>query len=157
QEKFWTLDFISELKLRFETGLTGNMGTGAGIYSRLAADATNWGTGFLPQELKNLNLKWEETNTNNFGVNIGMLNNRFNIEADYYVRKTDNLILTAVVPWYMGTGGSPGGLQPPLMNIGAMKTKGWNVTLGGMIVNKPDFRWESNINLSHFDSRIESL
>lgn len=157
QEKFWTLDAISELKLRFEHGYTGNMGQGAGIYSRLGADATNWGTGFLPSELKNLNLKWEGTKTNNIGLNLGFLNNRLNFEADYYVRNTDNLILQAVVPWYMGTGGSPGGLAAPLMNIGAMKTKGWNITLGGTLVSNRDLRWDANLNISKFDSRIEKL
>ena len=157
QEKFWTLDFISELKLRFEHGFTGNMGSGAGIYSRLSADATTWGTGFLPSELKNLDLKWEGTRTNNIGINVGLLNNRFTIEADYYTRNTNNLILPAVVPWYMGTGGSPGGLQPPLMNIGVMETKGWNITLGGTIINKKDLRWDANLNLSQFDSRIREL
>ncbi|MFN4313101.1 MAG: SusC/RagA family TonB-linked outer membrane protein [Chitinophagaceae bacterium] len=157
QEKFWNIDFISELKLRFETGLTGNQGTGAGIYSRLSTDATPWGTGFLVSELKNLELGWEETKTNNFGLNVGLLNNRFNIEADYYIKNTDNLILNANVPWYMGTGGSPGGVNPPLVNTGALRTKGWNLTLGGTIINKRDFRWESNLNLSHFDTRVEAL
>src|SRR5690606_3818460 len=117
-------------KLRYETGLTGNQGTGADIYSRLSTDATPWGTGFLVSELKNLELGWEETRTNNYGINVGLLNNRITLEADYYVKNTDNLILNANIPWYMGTGGSPGGVAAPLVNTGALKTKGWNLTIG---------------------------
>ncbi len=157
QEDFFKSNFVSELKLRYETGLTGNQGTGAGIYSRLSTDATPWGTGFLVSELKNLELGWEETSTNNFGINVGLLNNRITLEADYYVKNTDNLILNANIPWYMGTGGSPGGVAAPLVNTGALKTKGWNLTIGASIINKRDFRWETNFNVSHFDSRVVSL
>ncbi|HKB43817.1 MAG TPA: SusC/RagA family TonB-linked outer membrane protein [Chitinophagaceae bacterium] len=48
QEKFFNVPFISELKIRYETGLTGNQGTGSGIYAPLNTGATPWGTGFLP-------------------------------------------------------------------------------------------------------------
>lgn len=157
QEKFFNVPFISELKVRYETGLTGNQGTGAGIYSRLRTDATPWGTGFLVEGLKNLNLAWEETKTNNVGINIGLLKNRFTIEADYYVKNTDNLILNANLPWYMGTGGSPGSLNPPLVNTGSLKTKGWNLTFTTTNIQTKDFKWESNLNLSHFKSEVLSL
>lgn len=157
QEKFFDVPFISELKVRYETGLTGNQGTGAGIYSRLRTDATPWGTGFLVEGLKNLNLAWEETKTNNVGINIGLLKNRFTIEADYYVKNTDNLILNANLPWYMGTGGSPGSLNPPLVNTGSLKTKGWNLTFTTTNIQTKDFKWESNLNLSHFKSEVLSL
>jgi TonB-dependent starch-binding outer membrane protein SusC len=157
QEKFFSVPFISELKVRFETGLTGNQGTGAGIYSRLRADATPWGTGFLVQDLKNLNLAWEETKTNNIGINIGLLKNRFTIEADYYKKNTDNLILNANLPWYMGTGGSPGSLNPPLVNTGSLETKGWNITFITTNIQTKDFKWESNLNFSHFKTKVISL
>lgn len=156
-EKFWNAHFINELKLRFETGLTGNMGTEAGIYSRMSTGATPWGTGFLPSELKNPQLQWEETRTNNFGLNIGLLNNRFAIEADYYVRDISNLILRASVPFYQGAGGVPGSVTPPLVNTGSMQTKGWNVTFTSTNINSTDFRWETNLNLSHFKSKVVSL
>ncbi|MGZ8508795.1 MAG: SusC/RagA family TonB-linked outer membrane protein, partial [Chitinophagaceae bacterium] len=157
QEKFFEVDFISELKLRFETGWNGNQGTGAGIYSRLRADASPWGTGFLVADLKNLNLGWEETNTNNVGINVGFLKNRITIEADVYKKNTDNLILNANLPWYMGTGGSPGSLNPPLVNTGSLETKGWNITINTTNIQTKDFKWESSLNLSHFKSKVVSL
>ncbi len=157
REKFFTVDFISELKLRFETGLTGNQGTGSGIYAPLNTGATPWGTGFLPSTFTNSKLGWEESKTNNVGLNLGLLNNRFTIEADYYVKKTDNLILGASLPWYMGTNGSPGSVGAPLVNAGSLKTKGWNVTLISTNINKKNFRWETNLNLSHFKTTVTSL
>lgn len=157
QEKFWNVDVINELKFRFETGLTGNQGTSAGIYSRMSTGASPWGTGFLLANLKNPNLQWEETRTNNFGLNIAFLNNRFTIEADYYERDISNLIMTASVPFYQGTGGVPGSLEPPLVNAGNMKTKGWNLTLTSTNINNGKLRWETNLNLSHFRSKVISL
>jgi TonB-linked SusC/RagA family outer membrane protein len=157
QEKFFKVPIISELKLRFETGLSGNQGSGAGIYSRLAPDATTWGTGFLVAELKNLDLKWEETNTNDVGINIGLLKNKFTVEADYYVKHTSNLILNALTGQYLGTGGSPGGMTAPLINSGSLQTKGWNITFTANIVNSKQFKWESNLNISHFKTTVETL
>jgi TonB-linked SusC/RagA family outer membrane protein len=157
QEKFWQGDVVNELKLRFETGLTGNMGSDPGIYSRMSTGASPWGTGFLPQELKNSALQWEETNGQNYGINIGFLNNRFTIEADYYVREISNLIMRASVPFYQGAGGVPGSLTPPLVNFGNMSTKGWNLTLTSVNISNGDFRWESNLNLSAFKSKVVRL
>jgi TonB-linked SusC/RagA family outer membrane protein len=157
QEKFFNVPVISELKVRYETGLTGNQGTGSGIYAPMVTDATTWGTGFLPGTFTNQDLQWEETNTQNVGLNVGLLKNKISIEADYYVKTTSNLILNANLPWYMGTNGSPGSIGAPLVNTGSIKTKGWSVTLLTTVVSKKDFRWESNLNLSHFKSTLISL
>lgn len=157
QEKFFQSDFISELKLRLETGLTGNQGTGSGIYAPMASGATIWGTGFLPSTFTNPELQWEETNTNNIGINLAILKNRFSVEADYYVKKTDNLILQASLPAYMGINDAIGAVGAPLVNTGSLKTTGWNLTLNAIIIDKKDFRWESNLNLSHFKTLVTSL
>src|SRR6186997_1898023 len=157
KEKFFDVEFISELKLRLESGLTGNEGTGSGIYAPLATGATPWGTGFLPSTFTNSKLGWEETKTNNIGLNVGLLKNRFNIEADYYVKETDNLILGASLPWYMGTNGSPGSVGAPLVNAGSLETKGWGITFNTTNISNKDFKWETNLNLSHFDTKVTSL
>ncbi|MBD0284201.1 MAG: TonB-dependent receptor [Flavisolibacter sp.] len=155
-EKFFNVPAISDLKLRYEVGLTGNQGTGSGIYASMNNYPTTWGTGFLPSTFTNPLLQWEETKTNNAGLNLGLLNNRFTVEADYYVKNTKNLILNAVLPWYMGTNGV-GSVGAPLVNAGALNTKGWNVTFVTTNINTKDFRWESNLNLSHFKTTVDQL
>lgn len=157
QEKFFVVPWISELKLRYETGLTGNQGTGSGIYAPLATGATPWGTGFLPSTFTNPKLKWEETNTNNFGLNLGLLNNRISIDANYYERKTDNLIMTASLPWYMGTNASPGSVGAPLVNAGSLNTKGWDFTINATVLRNNNFTWQTNLNLSHYKTIITGL
>ncbi len=157
REKFFDVPFISELKLRYETGLTGNQGTGSGIYAPLSTGATPWGTGFLPSTFTNSKLAWEETKTNNVGMNMGVLNNRFTIEADYYIKHTNNLIMGASLPWYMGTNGSPGSVGAPLVNAGSLQTKGWNFTIVSTNIDTKNFKWESNLNFSHFKTTVTSL
>lgn len=157
QEDFFKIGAISELKLRYETGLTGNQGTGSGIYAPMATGATQWGTGFLPSTFTNPDLGWEQTLTNNFGFNLGLFGNRITLEADYYIKKTDDLILNASLPWYMGTNGSPGSVGAPLVNTGSLKTNGWAFTLNTVNIANKNFKWESNLNISQFKSKIISL
>lgn len=156
QEKFFNVPFISELKLRYELGATGNQGGGAGIYSPLVTSPTPTGTGFLPGVYANPGLQWENTITNNFGFNIGLADNRFNIEFDYYFRRTDNLLLVNPLPWYMGTNGT-GAVSSPTVNIGSMQNNGWNVTLNTINVNNKNFKWESSFNISSFVTRINEF
>jgi TonB-linked SusC/RagA family outer membrane protein len=155
-EKFFDVNFISDLKLRYEFGYTGNQGTGSGVYASMNTYATPWGTGFLPSTFTNPLLQWEETKTNNIGLNVGFLKNRFTFEADYYNKKTDNLILNAVLPWYMGTNGV-GSVGAPLVNAGALGTKGWAFTINSTNISNKDFRWETSLNLSHFKTIVDQL
>jgi TonB-dependent starch-binding outer membrane protein SusC len=157
REKFFNIPAISEFKLRFETGTTGNMGTGSGVYAGLSNGATPWGPGFIPSRYTNPELQWEATKTNNFGLNLGLIKNRFNIEADYYVKNTDELIMVASLYWLMGTNNSPGSTAAPYVNAGSLKTKGWNLTFNTVNIESKNFRWESNLNLSHFNTTITKL
>ncbi len=143
--------------MRYEVGLTGNQGTGSGIYAPLNTGATPWGTGFLPSTFTNPKLQWEETNTNNIGINVGLLKNRITIEGDYFVKNTSNLIMQASLPWYMGTNGSPGSVGAPLVNTGSLQTKGWGLTIISTNVQTKNFRWESNLNISQFKTIVTSL
>ncbi|MBC7947343.1 MAG: TonB-dependent receptor [Chitinophagaceae bacterium] len=156
QEEFFKVPFISELKLRFETGLTGNQGGGTGIYSPLASGISGLGNGFLPARYGNPELQWEETKTDNVGINVGMLKNRINVEFDYYIKNTNNLLMDNPLPFYMGTSGQ-GAVGNPRVNIGELQTKGWGLTINTTNVAKPDFRWETNLNLSSFRTEIEKF
>ena len=43
-------------------------------------------------------LRWEKTAQTDIGLELGLLNNRINIEADYYYRLTTDMLLDAPVP-----------------------------------------------------------
>jgi len=156
KEDFFNVPAISELKLRFETGLTGNQGGGGYIYSPMGAGPTPTGTGFLPNRYSNPGLQWEETLTNNIGINIAFLNNKIQLEADYYVKNTDNLLLENPLPWYMGSIGQ-GAVGAPMVNIGSLSNKGWGITLNTTNITRPNFVWSSNLNISGFKTKIKEF
>src|SRR4029079_9804756 len=127
-----------------------------GIYSPLTTGPTDLGTGFLPTRYGNPALQWEETKTTNGGINLGLLKNRVTIEADYYIKNTNNLIMDNPLPWYMGTSGI-GAVGNPSVNIGALQTKGWGFTINTVNVINKDFRWETNLNMSAFKTTIKKF
>lgn len=156
EEAFFNVSFINDLRLRFETGLTGNQGGGGAIYGTLAASPSEWGTSFRPDRYPNPDYGWEETQTNNFGINLGLFQNRVQIEADYYVKNTDNLILVNQLPWYMGTQGQ-GNIQAPTVNIGSLENRGWTFSINTVNIDNGRFSWESNFNVSQFETTLQSL
>ena len=153
KESFYHVSFMNELKLRLETGTTGNQGSSGGIYSPMFTGATQWGTGFLPSRYSNPGLKWESTKTDNVGMNVGFIKNRIQLEFDYYKKSTNNLLMGNPEPEYMGTSGN-GGASAPVVNIGAMENKGWSFTLITTNISTKNFRWESNFNISGFKTKI---
>lgn len=152
QEKFFKVPFISELKLRLESGIVGNQGYGS-AFSPLSTGATPTGTGFLVGRIPNPGKGWEQTFSNNIGLNVGLFNNRISAEFDYYIKKTTDLILDAPLPWYMGTNGT-GAAQPPIVNLGDMQTKGWSFSINTTNIARKNFKWESNFNISAFKTEV---
>ncbi|MBN7810655.1 TonB-dependent receptor [Algoriphagus sp. H41] len=149
--------WMDELKLRFETGLTGNQGNANAIFAPLSSPSipTPWGGGFLVSRFGNPSLKWEETSTINFGFNLNMFNNRVQVEADYYVKKTDNLLLPNPLPWYMGTS-AEGSIGTPTVNIGALENRGYGITINTVNIDNraSGFSWTSNFNFSGFKTEV---
>nr|WKN40110.1 TonB-dependent receptor [Tunicatimonas sp. TK19036] len=144
---------ISELKLRFETGLTGNQGSGAYIYAPLRPVSTVWGPGFNAERYGNANLQWEETLTNNIGFNLSLFESRIQLEGDFYVKETNNLLLDNPLPDYMGTA-AEGSIGSPRVNIGALENRGYALTLNTINVDRGSFSWRTNFNISGFKTKI---
>ncbi|GGZ31260.1 SusC/RagA family TonB-linked outer membrane protein [Echinicola pacifica] len=151
------IEQIDELKIRLETGLTGNQGSANAIYAPLSSPSvpTPWGGGFLVTRYGNPELAWEETQTYNLGFNLNMFNNRLQIEGDIYKKVTDNLLLPNPLPWYMGTEGE-GSIGTPTVNIGALENSGYAFTINTINIDNraSTFRWTSNFNFSGFKTEV---
>lgn len=145
-------DVISDLKLRAEYGSTGNSGTG-GQYSVLRSVTTPMGAGFRTGQYGNADIRWESTQTQNIGLNLGLLKDKIQLEVDYYIRKTDNLLMPNPLPAYMGTKGE-GAIDAPIVNIGAMENRGFGITLNTTNINRNGLTWKTNFNISSFKTKI---
>jgi TonB-dependent starch-binding outer membrane protein SusC len=149
---FANVEPINELKIRYETGLTGNQGNG-GIYGPLSSVTTPYGTGFLLGKYPNDNLQWEETLTHNVGLNISFFENRIQLEADFFLKKTDNLLMNNPLPAYMAVEGE-GAISPPTVNIGAMENRGYAISMKTINMDRNGFKWETGFNVSGFKTEV---
>jgi len=160
-EKFMkNVRFINDLKLRAEYGISGNAGQGGAIYSNLYAASTVWGTGFLPGNFPNPNLKWEQDQSTNLGLDFHMFNNRVEFIADAYVKNISNLILSASGPSYLGgylSGGYGGQLSWPVENYGGMQNRGIGFTVNTVDVSTKDFQWKTGFNFSIDRNKVTKL
>jgi len=153
---------ISELKLRAGWGITGLNGAVLGATPWLASVSAN--SAYYPfgnnltggpassiQSLGNKDLSWETTKQTNIGVDMGLLNNAFTLSAEYYQRRTDNLILAVPLPPSMGYLNSS-----VITNAGSMSNNGVELQLGYNQRNGA-FQWNVSGLISFVTNEVHSL
>lgn len=157
KEAFFKSNVISELRLRLGWGQTGNeLIQTTDVLNLLRnnpwiPDGLTPTTAILPAtRLANPNLKWETTNQKNIGLDMGFLNDRFNVTVEYYIKNTKNLLLARKVPAYTGR-------TDQEVNAGQVDNKGFEVSFSGKIIQNRNFSWVSNFNFSRNKNRVVSL
>lgn len=120
---------FSNLKLRASWGRLGN--TTSGYYDWQASYGSvnysfdgNVYDGLRQTKIANSRLHWEEVTSSDIGLDVGLLNNRLTLEADYYYRITKGILATPSIYLTMGT------LSPPTTNTSDMSNKGIDFTVG---------------------------
>ena len=147
------VEAINSLKLRLGWGVVGNQWAGSYAYGvTMASAASIWGTGFYAGNYPNRELKWEETNSFNVGLDLALFNNRIEFIADAYYKKTDNLLMQASLPTYVS-----GLIRAPWVNAGAMTNKGVEFTLNTHNIQTRDFTWTSGLTFSINHNEVTKL
>ncbi|TGD80776.1 SusC/RagA family TonB-linked outer membrane protein [Hymenobacter wooponensis] len=148
---------ISDLKLRFGYGRTGNSGPDFGNYVSQTLLSTNSYVisgnrinGIRLGTLGNPTLRWETADQFDLGLNVGLLQNRVTFEGDVYQRTTKDLLLQAPVPRSSGYGSYPS-------NIGSVRNRGLELALNTVNVQTTDFTWSTTFNISFLQNRILAL
>ena len=144
------VEALSFLKLRGSFGLTGNSNVGnfpsRGLYGGTGYAGTS---GLVPSQTPNPDLKWERTAQYNFGLDFALFNDRVGGEIDYYVKKTDDLLLNVNVP-------ATTGYTSQLRNVGELENKGFE-----FVINTQNtvgvFRWSSSFNIAFNDNKVTNL
>jgi len=144
---------ISDLKLRASIGWTGNQ-NGIGNYAARGL----WGGGYnyqdnpgiYPVQLANPNLKWETTRQANIGLNVGVLNNRLNVELNAYSKYTYDLLLQ--VPLAQSSG-----FASIYQNNGEISNRGLELAINSANIVKGGFQWNTAFNIATNINRIEKL
>ena len=122
--------FIDNLKVRASWGRLGNQNISgiAGDYPYLVVVTQNNGTsynlggqlvpGAAVTAIVDEDISWEETESTDIGVEVGVLNNRLSLEFDYFTRNTSDILVRLPVPQILG------GLSAPVQNVGEMRNNG---------------------------------
>lgn len=148
---------LTNLKLRMGYGQVGNSNVTQFAYAAmLNPTPTNWGVGQLTSRVPNENLEWETTDSYNIGVDLGLFDNRIELIADAYYKKTKNLLLEMSLPSYLGSQGQ-GAASAPWANMGSIENKGFEFTLNTVNIQKRDFMWRSSVVFSLNRNKILSL
>jgi iron complex outermembrane receptor protein len=157
---FKSVNVISELKLRFGWGSTGNQ-DGIDYYSYLpyyaqsnSAAQYQFGStfySFLRPSAYDRTRKWETTTTTNLGLDFGFLNNRISGSVDYYFKKTKDLL--SVVPIAAGANFN----IELLTNVGNMENRGVEFTLNTTPVKKQNLQWDFGFNFTYNTREITNL
>lgn len=158
EEFMSSFDWLSFLKLRLGYGQTSNQSVNPyGTYGTMnTAYYTTGGSsavqGFVPNRVPNPNLGWEYSETYNFGLDFALFNSRLSGTAEYYVVKTNDLILDMALP---ASSGIPARFQD---NIGSTQNRGFELSLNGMILqNRNGFTWTAGVNLYTNKNKIVEL
>ena len=151
-------NIINNLKLRLGWGVVGNQNVPNNAYKAIYSSvATVWGTGLLAGNTPNPELKWESTYSSNLGLDINLFQNRIELIADIYYKKTNDLLLQVPLPAYVGTSCGRGSTSAPWKNVGSLENKGLELTLNTVNIDKGGFQWRSNVVFSMNRNKVKSL
>lgn len=138
-------EWLTSTKVRFSWGKNGNENIGNFRYTVLAVTGNNaiFGAneqvtiGSKASGLANPDLKWEESEQYDLGVDFGFFNNALTFTADYYKKITNGMLMEMNIPSYVGE-------SKPIGNVGKMENSGiemeasykfnvsdWNFRIGG--------------------------
>jgi len=148
------LGVFDDLKLRASYGRTGNQEIGNYSSLALLGNTVNVfggvrGIGFAPATLANPNLKWETTDGIDLGVDAALFRSRLAVTADYYYKKTSDLLYYVPVPATSGFGTS-------LQNIGSLQNRGFELSVTTTNLTGA-LGWQSTLNVAWNRNKVLDL
>ena len=160
-----SVKWVSDLKFRVGYGQTGNQRIPANQYIdrfqssiASAAYATNGDnkltTGVYQNSYQNPDIKWETVKSLNVGIDFTLLDGAFDGSADWYSKKTSDMLYNLPKPSsVVGLGSSP------YVNIGDMSNKGVEFNVAYHYGRKEDspFKFDIGLNFSKNTNKIDKL
>ncbi|MGV0994922.1 SusC/RagA family TonB-linked outer membrane protein [Empedobacter falsenii] len=150
---------LSMMKLRASYGKLGNQ-VSANPYATYSY-STNYNDYAAASfnRVYNPNLSWETVNPLNIGIDFGFLNDRIRFSAEYFNKKTKDLIYDLPLSASQGLYNVTNGNAVYTDNIGELVNKGFEFTVNADILkgDRNQFNWNVGFNLSTLDNEITKL
>ncbi|WP_157492819.1 SusC/RagA family TonB-linked outer membrane protein [Echinicola pacifica] len=148
---------VNEMKIRASWGQLGNQNIGN--YSSIATVnldqpyvfGNSLVAGAASRALANPNVKWETTETTDIGLDMTIFDYKLSFTADYYNRKSKNVLLSPPVVATLGN------LSPPVQNQGEIQNQGYEFSLNYYGNIGSEFRYSLSGNWSHNDNKVLKL
>ncbi|WP_319501306.1 TonB-dependent receptor [uncultured Draconibacterium sp.] len=147
----WTNDLLTDGKFRASFGITGNQA--ASNFASLALYSTDYYSdqvGFYAKQLGNPLLGWETTQQMNYGLDLTLLDGRVILIADYYNKKTNDILYNINIPQTTG-------FKSLYQNVGDVENKGIEFSLTTVNIKRADFKWKTTINFSKNNNIVTSV
>ncbi len=150
----WAKPFLGDSKLRLSYGQTGNQAIGDYESVRTYVFGSNYYGGQSGVNTNNVlgnpDIKWETTEQANAGLDLSMLKGRISLTADYYDKKTNDLLYTTNMPSELGYGQQK-------VNFGSIQNRGFELELKGYPVKTKAVEWQTSVSYSYNKNKVLSL
>ena len=151
------VDWLSNLKLRFAYGVTGN-NTGILNYDTQQTLSSpisypfgdKYSTGYTASKIVNQDLKWETSTEYNLGVDFGFFGGRINGSIDVYQKTSKDLLFEVKLPLVSGGG-------TMVTNVGSVRNTGVEVALTTVNIENKDWRWETTFTFAHNKNKVREI
>lgn len=150
------MTWLQEGKLRFGYGAVGNNRIPDLLYQQLFGVTAQYAfnhtivPGFAPIALQNPGLRWEKNITRNLGLDLSFLSGRLQLTLDAYKNSANDLLLSVAIPPTLG-------YTTQIQNAGSTSNRGIELQINAIPVQRRDFNWNSNFNISFNRNKVESL
>lgn len=151
------LSNINEFKLRGSWGQLGNQNIGN--YSSISTInldqpyvfGNSLVSGGAAIAMANPSIKWETTETTDIGLDAVFFDYKLSLTADYYVRKSKNVLLSPPISATLGN------LSPPVQNQGEVENRGYELSMNYYGMAGDEFEYSISANWSHNDNKVLKL
>ncbi len=159
-ERWLTLpEVISNLRVRGGYGQLGNNTIGVYDYNPTVNPfafypfGNTYGNGTIAVDMKDPNIKWEDTQTVNAALELGMWDDRFNFTVEYFVKKSTDLLADVPIP--LSTGAFPATITT---NAADVRNNGFEFTARYANVSKGgDFSYSIAANFGTLHNEVLAI
>ena len=158
EESLKDIEWLSNLKLKASYGTQGNDGildiNGYTVYQpymkQYKVSNNNGAFSVVETYRGNKDLTWEKSKNLNVGIEAGFFDNKLKFEAEYFLKKTSDMLYNMPYPISSGISYVP-------MNLLDMQNKGIEFTISATPIQTNNFVWNVSFNGTHYNNKILNL
>lgn len=147
KEDFFNIPDVSLFKIRASWGRNGSTSNVTQNMWRITSTASNAGKAVIKSINANPNLRWETSDQKNYGFDLGMFKNRLTLTAEYFVKKTIDLLADQIPISWTSTD------KNPKFNVGTIENEGLEFDLGYSNHDK-EFKYDLKLTASYLKNEV---